>query len=132
MALSCLANETWSMVVSDPAAWSAFWWNWAVDAAVAIATFGAVLVALFGQGFRAKFVPPRLALTLLNPDGEMTRCRLQWQAENGEITGRTEDCRYYHLRVSNARRWSPASQVQVQLLQMEEPAANGELQIAWT
>lgn len=43
-----------------------------------------------------------------------------------------EDSRYYHLRVSNARRWSPATQVQVVLLQVEEPAANEEFQIIWT
>jgi hypothetical protein len=116
--------------MSDPAS-SHFWWDWWVNLAGALATFLAVLVALFGQGFRAKFFPPELSLTLLNPEGEKTHAQLRWQ-EGGEIKEGMEDCRYYHLRVSNGRRWSPANQVQVQLLQMEEPAANGELQIVWT
>lgn len=115
----------------DPVGSSEFWWNWWVNLAVAVGTLAAVLVALFGQAFRAKFFPPKLSLTLLNPEGEKTRVHLRWQ-DGREIKERMEDCRYYHLRVSNARRWSPANQVQVQLLQVEEPAANGALQITWT
>jgi hypothetical protein len=38
---------------------SSFWWNWWINAAVAVATFLAVLVALFGQAFRAKFFPAK-------------------------------------------------------------------------
>jgi hypothetical protein len=34
-----------------------FWWNWWLHLAVAVGTIGAVLVALFGQAFRAKFFP---------------------------------------------------------------------------
>lgn len=113
----------------DPNA--AFWWNWWVNAAVTLATFAAVLVALFGQAFRAKFFPPKLSMRLLNVEGEKAVARLQWR-ENGEIRERMEDCRYYHLRVSNARRWSPANQVQVLLLQVQERAANGDFQITWT
>ncbi len=85
--------------------WLGFWWNWWVNAAVALATLAAVLVALFGQAFRAKFFPPKLSLRLLRVEGEQTVGRLQWQ-EGGETKERTEDCRCYHLRVSNARRWS--------------------------
>ncbi|HXF76019.1 MAG TPA: hypothetical protein VNN13_07995 [Methylomirabilota bacterium] len=110
---------------------SSFWWNWWINAAVALATFLAVLVALFGQAFRAKFFPPKLSLRLLNPDGEKAVARLTW-IEGGETRERMEDCRYYHLRVANSRRWSPATQVQVMLLQVEEPGPNGSLKIQWT
>ena len=96
-----------------------FWWNWWVQIAVAVGTIGAVLVALFGQAFRAKFFPPKLSLRLHNPTGEVTLESI-WQV------------RYYHLRVSNSRRWSPAHEVRVVLLQVEEPGPNGELQILWT
>jgi hypothetical protein len=108
-----------------------FWWNWSSNAAVALATFAAVLVALFGQAFRAKFFPPKLSLRLLSAEGEKAVVRLQWQ-EGGAIRERMEDCRYYHVRVSNARRWSSANQVQVMLLEVQELAANGQFQIAWT
>lgn len=117
--------------MSDPSTCPEFWWNWWVSAAAALATFAAVLVALFGQAFRAKFFPPKLSLQLLSFEGEKTVSRLMWQ-EGGEMRERTEDSRYYHLRVSNARRWSPGNQVQVVVLRVEEPAANGELQIVWS
>jgi hypothetical protein len=40
--------------------------------------------------------------------------------------------RWYHLRVTNERRgWSPATQVQVFLLRVEEPDAAGEYKITW-
>lgn len=32
-----------------------FWWNWVVNAAVALATLLAVLAALFGDWFRSQF-----------------------------------------------------------------------------
>lgn len=108
----------------------AFWWNWGVNAAVAVATFVAVLVALFGQAFRAKFFPPKLRLSLLTLEGEKTEARLRWET-NGKIEERNEDCRYYHLRVTNDRRWSPANQVHVLLLQVEEPAPSGDMKIVW-
>jgi hypothetical protein len=44
--------------------------NWWVQLAVALCTLLAVLVALFGQSFRVKFFPPRLSLTLADPDAE--------------------------------------------------------------
>jgi hypothetical protein len=109
----------------------AFWWNWTVAVASAAATFSAVLVALFGQAFRDKFFPPSLSIRLLSADGEHTSVRLSWP-EDGVVRERTEEARYYHLRVSNARRWSPATQVQVVLLQVEEPGPDGKLAVTWT
>jgi hypothetical protein len=98
---------------------SLFWWSWGVQLAIAAGTIGAVVVALFGQALRSKFFPPRLNLALVRPEGELTRF----------LTG--SQVRYYHLRVSNSRRWSPAQGVQVVLLQLEEPAADGSFRIAW-
>lgn len=97
---------------------------------MAVGTIAAVLVALFGQAFRSKFFPPKLSLSLVNPGGEKTPVNLTW-FENGEAKSRLEDARYYHLRVSNQRRWSPANQVQVFLLRVEEPGPDGELQTTW-
>lgn len=107
------------MSETDP---STFWWNWLVQLATAIGTIGAVLVALFGQAFRARFFPPKLSLRLNSADGELTT-RVQ--------DGRSERVRYYHLRVSNTRRWSPAHGVHIALLQLEQPGPNGALQVIW-
>ena len=102
---------------------SVFWWNWLVNLCVAIGTIGAVLVALFGQAFREKFFPPRLSLCLSDSGGTPTPERMP--------NGQSVQARYYHLRVSNSRRWSPASEVQILLLQVEEPGPNGNLQVTW-
>jgi hypothetical protein len=98
---------------------SLFWWNWWLHLAVAVGTIGAVLVALFGQAFRAKFFPPKLSLRLENTSGEAIQ-ESAWKA------------RYYHLIVSNSRRWSPAHEVRVVLLREEEPGPNEDLQVIWT
>ncbi len=100
-----------------------FWWNLSVNVAVAIGTIGAVLVALFGQAFRGKFFPPRLSLRLTDGNGEATRVTIDG--------GRTEQARFYHLVVSNTRRWSPAHEVRIVLLQVEEPGPTGALQVTW-
>jgi hypothetical protein len=104
--------------------------NW--QAISAMGTLLAVLVALFGTAFRAKFFPPKLRLRLLSSEGELTTAVLQWMDNVGEIVGRQVPARYYHVCVSNARRWSPAEQVQVILLGVEEPAADGRMLPIWT
>lgn len=98
-----------------------FW----VDVAVAIGTTGAVLAALFGKWFQAKVFPPRLSLRLDDPEGEATPEKIG----GGPLT---QPARYYHLRVHNSRLWSPAHEVRVVLLQVEEPGPTGEPQIVWT
>ena len=77
-----------------------------------------------------KFFPPKLALQLLNPDGEKTHVQLTWY-ENNEKKELKKDARYYHLRVTNSRRWSSANQVQVILLQVDAPGPNQKLQTVW-
>lgn len=104
-----------------------FWWNWWISAAVAFGTIAAVFVALFGQAIRSKIFPPRLALSLAEPEGEKGKVR-RTEVGQGE---QFEDVRYYHLRVSNERRLSPANMVQVFLIRTEEPGLDGKLQIKW-
>ena len=72
------------MTETDP---SLFWWSWWVQVAIAVVTISAVVVALFGQALRARFFPPRLALALVHPEGELTRF------------GNGHQVRYYHVRV---------------------------------
>jgi len=117
--------------VCDVSIHTEFWWNWGVNAAVALGTFAAVLVALFGQAFRTKFFPPQLSLKLVSAEGEKAIVRRR-REKNGQLGEQDEDCRYYHLRVTNARRWSPANQVQVVLLQVEEPGPSGDMNVVWS
>jgi hypothetical protein len=101
-----------------------FWWNWWVQVAVAVGTISAAIVALVvaisGDRLKHRWFPPKLKLTLLDPEG--THAVLG----NGTIG------RWYHVLVHNEARWSNANQVRVLLLQVEEPAPNGALQITWT
>jgi hypothetical protein len=81
-----------------------------------LATFLAVLVALFGK----KFYPPKLKLRLFNDEGELTSF--------GQVQ---ESTRYYHLEVSNERRWSPASDVSVHVTTIEQEGPDRELHPDW-
>jgi hypothetical protein len=102
-----------------------FWWNWWASVAVAVATFLAVAVALFGTWLRSKLFPPVLRLSLLSVEGEAG----QIQRVGNEAR---ENARFYHVRVSNGRRLvSPATNVQVFLIRVEEPGPDGALQVAW-
>jgi len=109
---------------------SEFWMNWAVQFAVAVGTVGAVFVALFGEAFRAKFFPPHLSLRLADALGEGTRVSI-FPPPGVTTQPRPEDARYYHLLVTNSRRWSPATETRVVLLQVEQPGPDGILQIRW-
>ncbi len=110
---------------------SRFWWEWGVNFFVAIATFGAALVALFGQAFRAKFFPPKLRIELGDANGDRMPILLQWYDEHGERQERKEDGRFYMLRVWNDRRWSPATQVHVSLLSIDALDASGRFTPVW-
>ncbi len=107
-----------------------FWWNWWVNLAVALGTFAAVLVALFGDWFRSRFFSPKLKLELRSLTGEKTIASFQMQTEEGPKEVR-EDARYYHVRVSNGAPWPRATQLQINLLQIEEQGPDGALQVSW-
>ncbi len=111
---------------------SEFWWNWWVNLGVAVATFSAVLVALFGEWIRAHLFSPKLELKLRNTIGEKTPVTLQWTDENGVPHQDQRDGRYYHVKVINSKRWPRATQVQVYLLRVEEPGPDGDLKLAWS
>ena len=74
--------------------------------------------------------PPVLRLRLFREEGEKGRIKYTSQKQNG-IEEWFEDARYYHLRVSNDRRWSPANGVQVFLVRIEEPGPDSALQVMW-
>jgi hypothetical protein len=98
-------------------------WSLFVNSLVAIGTIGAVIVALFGNWIRLRFFPPKLSIGLLDTEGE----KVPVTNPAGHVV---DEARYYHLLVSNSRRWFPAKNVDVRLLQLEEPAPGGGWRIA--
>ncbi len=106
------------------------WWDW--QAAVAIAMFLAVVVALFGDWIRARLFKPKLQLTLEKPRGVVADVGITSRdPEEGGVKVRKEAARYYHLRVSNVRRWPPATQVGVHLLRIDQLGPDGEFRPTW-
>lgn len=109
-----------------------FWWNWWVNFGVAAGTFLLATIAIFGGQIRALIYAPKLDIGLLNRTGEKTKVDLAWW-DDGDHKTRKEDARYYHLTVLNKRRWpSVATQVQVYLLEVQEPGADEQFHSTWT
>jgi hypothetical protein len=74
---------------------------------------------------RRSRLPPRLRIQLLTDKGERGVIETQ--------EGYAEQVRYYHLHISNDRRlWSPADNVQVFLIRIEEPGPDGMFQLVWS
>jgi hypothetical protein len=104
-----------------------FWLNWIVQLGIALGTISAVLVALFGRWLRARFAPPELKLSLSNVRGVPSPCLLT--SPDGQQ--RVSQSRWYHVRLDNDRRWSPATQTQIVMLEIQEPDARGEMKAIW-
>jgi hypothetical protein len=99
-----------------------FWWNWMVQLATAVATFLAVVAALF-LGFRDRFFPPRLILDLVDPRGSQA-VKAFISRDNQPVFETMSH--WYQLRVENARRVSRATDTQVCLLEFGVPDAAGK------
>jgi hypothetical protein len=97
----------------EPTKAAQFWWNWWAVAATALATFLAVLAALFIEWFRYVFFPPQLDLSLVNPHGTLP-------LEFSYQSGLSSVARWYHVKVENRRRWARATDTQVCLIAVEE------------
>jgi hypothetical protein len=103
---------------------SEFWWNWDVQLATAVATFLAVLAALFLDWFRARFFPPSLVLSVVNERGAW--CDPSFVQIPGQPTAFQTASRWYHVRVRNTRRWRSATAIDVYLLDYEIPNPAGQ------
>ena len=96
------------------------WWTWIVGALTALATFLAVLAALFLDWFRARFFPPNLILSLVDRRGAPPIRTFIGNPVTFETVSR-----WYHVQVINQRRMTPARDTQVYLMAVEElDAAN--------
>jgi hypothetical protein len=100
-----------------------FWWDWWVYFATAVATFLAVLVALFKDWFRATLFPPELNLRVVDRYGAppVTAAIPILGQKPFETVGR-----WYHVELSNKRRASRATDPQVCLVAVETLNAAGQ------
>lgn len=105
-----------------------FWLNWLVQAAAAIATVAAVIVALFGNYLHSRFWPPRIKLTPTGLGDKPVRTFLR--THDGSQTGETLSW-WCHLLVENERSWSPARELRVQLMSLATPDSRGDFQRDW-
>jgi len=105
-----------------------FWMNWAVEALAATATFGAVVVALFGSALQQRLFRPKLRLALIASEGNKTDAILITTG----ATPREEPARYYHVRLVNESKWSTATQAQVYLVRIETPGIDGSPIVRWS
>ena len=105
-----------------------FFWYMFSQWAVAAGTIVVAIVALWGHIIRARWFGPKLRIALKNPKGEVS------MFSDGVVS------RYYHLRVLNERRASPAHNVRVVIKALYRPNADGSmsqsplsgpLQLAW-
>jgi len=103
-----------------------FWLNWLVQFAVAVATFGAVIVALFGSYLHARFWPPKLKLTPKSIGDKPIPTILT----KGSETENTSSW-WCNLLVENLRSWSPARDVRVQILSLATPDSSGRFRPDW-
>ncbi len=110
---------------------SQFWWNWGIQLLGVVATFLAIVVALFGDALRARFFPPVLRLALTDDSGEKTTRRTVFESY-GKQKHLDEDARYFHVVVTNEQRWTPVEQVNVVLLGVERRDAGGIFRMVWS
>lgn len=103
-----------------------FWWNWTVQALTAVGTVSAVAVALFGNWIVTRLWSPKLCIALRQPE----RCPRELRRSDGART--MTDSVWYHVRVENAERNSPAKDVRLFLLTLFEADASGALQLQWS
>ena len=113
---------------SDQHLWQ-FWATLTVQAAVALATVAAVVVALFGRWFQLRYFPPDLSLRIPEPTGEPVDPT--FLTPSGQPTVQTKS-RWLRVRLENRRRWSPANNAHVYLTSVEVPDATGTHAALWT
>lgn len=91
-------------------------------AAEAIGTWAIAIIAVWGDWLKSKIFPPILSVELLSRRG-------------GELIvavfadGSQVQSRYYHLRVTNKRKYSPANKVQIVISSISTPGPTGEPQV---
>ncbi len=103
--------------------------NLIVAIIAALGTWAIAIIAIWGESIKSHFGGPKLEIALLDPEGKIT------------TFGDGTPVRYYHLTISNKRRWNQAHNVRVVICKITKPAADksftheeplsGPLQLHW-
>jgi len=78
-----------------------------IQGIAAVGTIAVAVLLIWGEKAKYHLAPPKLALRIRNKEGELTT------TSGGSLV------RYYHLVVSNNRKWGPARNVKVHLARVE-------------
>ena len=113
-----------------------FQWNWWLNFAIflatfftGIATFGAVLVALFHDWLRHNLLPPKLCISLSGYPHSTTMTQVHGNDPLREPI--VTESLWFHVEVSNERRFARAEAVQLMLVRVEEPDSSGVFSTVW-
>jgi hypothetical protein len=106
-----------------------FWTDWTVKALGTLATVLAVFVALFGSRLRHWLDPPKLVISLASAEG-FPAVRYIINLKTNEAEHQTNGF-WYHVRVDNKNRSTPATGVHIFLLLIEVPDASGDFKPVW-
>ena len=91
-------------------------WSLVVQATVGVGTIAVAVMAIWGDLIRSIIASPKLDIDLRSSEGELTHLSDETLA------------RYYHLIVTNKRKWSPAKNVTTYIFDLEKLGPDGEWQ----
>ena len=91
--------------------------NLVIHGLIALGTNGAVVVGIWGNWFRSKFMPPKLILTAHTLEGDPARF------------GSGARVMFYHLRMINQQAWLPAPNCRVMLRGLSRRDPRGIFQL---
>jgi len=109
-------------------------WGWYIGVEIAgvLATLLLAVIAIWGPAIKACLLAPKLELFLHDPEGD----RIDMRAADGT----TVPSRWYHLRLTNKRRFAVAHNARVVVTAISRPAADhsmelqrrsGPIQLVW-
>jgi hypothetical protein len=102
-----------------------------ISAIEALGTLAIAALAIWGDWFRWKLLSPRLRIELADPRGELIE-QVRPILEAGEWRQETTEARYYHLRVSNDKRFAVAHEAQAVMASIEREGPNAQPQTVYT
>lgn len=106
-----------------------------------VATLTAVIVALFGDWLRSHIFRPKLTAKLVSETGEHNLVQYNipfWEGmpasdQPGILrAAHGIPARFFHMRVSNKRRWPPAKNARLYLVRVEEMQQEEEFRLLWS
>ena len=91
-------------------------WNLIIQSVAAFGTLIIAILAIWGDWVRSLLAAPKLKISLRSNSGEFTQF------------GDGRKVRYYHLVVTNTRRWAPCRNVVAYLTRVERPGPDDNWQ----